>query len=89
MFYIIIIIIGEEWKKKTFLLFDYIIIYSRFFYESEQGLFPNTEFVYDLELPLDFVPKNNDGEVDTFQLLSTQVKIIKINKFKCSLLFGS
>ncbi|CAH1394973.1 unnamed protein product [Nezara viridula] len=43
-----------------------------FFYESEQGLFPNTEFVYDLELPLDFVPKNNDGEVDTFQLLSTQ-----------------
>jgi hypothetical protein len=34
-----------------------------FFFESERGLFPNTEFVYDLELPLDFVPNNADGEV--------------------------
>jgi hypothetical protein len=34
-----------------------------FFFESERGLFPNTEFVYDLELPLDFVPYNADGEV--------------------------
>lgn len=34
-----------------------------FFFESERGLFPNTEYVYDLELPLDFVPNNADGEV--------------------------
>jgi len=40
-----------------------------FFFESERGLFPNTEFVYDLELPPDFVPNNSDGEVETFELL--------------------
>lgn len=34
-----------------------------FFFESERGLFPNTEYVYDLELPLDFMPTNADGEV--------------------------
>lgn len=39
------------------------------FFESERGLFPNTEFVYDLELPVDFVPSNSDGEVETFELL--------------------
>lgn len=55
-----------------------------FFYESDQGLFPNTEFVYDLELPLDFVPKNNDGEVDTFQLLPTDelVELLFSPEFK-------
>lgn len=34
-----------------------------FFFESDRGLFPNTEYVYDLELPLDFIPTNADGEV--------------------------
>lgn len=41
-----------------------------FFFESDKGLFPNTEFVFDLELPLDFVPRNADGEVQAFELLS-------------------
>lgn len=40
-----------------------------FFFESERGLFPNTEFVFDLELPQDFEPYNSDGEVQDFQLL--------------------
>lgn len=40
-----------------------------FFFESERGIFPNTEFVFDLELPEDFKPENNDGEVQNFQLL--------------------
>lgn len=40
-----------------------------FFFESERGLFPNTEFVFDLELPEDFEPDNSDGEVQNFQLL--------------------
>nr|CAG4642525.1 EOG090X06MA [Evadne anonyx] len=40
-----------------------------FYFESERGLFPNTEFVYDLELPSDFVPNNADGEVDSFELV--------------------
>ncbi|XP_041976587.1 uncharacterized protein YJR142W [Aricia agestis] len=41
-----------------------------FYFESERGLFPNTEYVYDLEIPLDFVPQNADGEVETFELLT-------------------
>ncbi|CAG9802872.1 unnamed protein product [Chironomus riparius] len=40
-----------------------------FFFESDRGLFPNTEFVFDLELPLDFIPFNTDGEVQGFELL--------------------
>lgn len=40
-----------------------------FFFESERGLFPNTEYVYDLELPIDFIPFNADGEVQGFELL--------------------
>ncbi|KAL0277884.1 UNVERIFIED_CONTAM: hypothetical protein PYX00_005007 [Menopon gallinae] len=49
-----------------------------FYFESERGLFPNTEFVFDLELPLDFVPSNNDGEVDKFELLPVDVAIERI-----------
>ncbi|XP_073977038.1 uncharacterized protein [Rhodnius prolixus] len=49
-----------------------------FFYESERGVFPNTEFVYDLELPLNFVPTNNDGEVDKFELLPTKELIERL-----------
>ena len=41
----------------------------RFYFESERGLFPNTEFVYDIELPADFVPNNADGEVESFELI--------------------
>ncbi|XP_016946211.1 uncharacterized protein LOC108021884 isoform X1 [Drosophila biarmipes] len=40
-----------------------------FYFESRQGLFPNTEYVFDLELPVDFVPQNADGEVQAFELL--------------------
>jgi len=45
------------------------VFICRIYFESERGLFPNTEFVFDLELPLDFVPRNNDGEVDKFELM--------------------
>ncbi len=40
-----------------------------FFHISERGLHPQTEFVYDLELPLDFLPENKDGEVQGFELV--------------------
>ncbi|XP_018578172.1 uncharacterized protein YJR142W isoform X2 [Anoplophora glabripennis] len=49
-----------------------------FYFESERGLFPNTEFVFDLELPLDYIPENADGEVETFELLSATDCIDKI-----------
>lgn len=47
----------------------FFILPFSFYFESELGLFPNTEFVFDLELPLDFVPENADGEVEKFELL--------------------
>jgi 8-oxo-dGTP pyrophosphatase MutT (NUDIX family) len=50
-----------------------------FFFESERGLFPNTEFVFDLELPIDFEPKNMDGEVQGFSLVSAEVGRCFIN----------
>lgn len=45
-----------------------------FFFESERGIFPNTEFVFDLELPEDFVPNNSDGEVSNNILKYVVVK---------------
>ena len=53
---------------KLYCLNNLFVCY-RFFFESERGIFPQTEFVFDLELPIDFVPKNNDGEVDEFTLV--------------------
>ncbi|GLH16562.1 Uncharacterized protein YJR142W [Gryllus bimaculatus] len=50
----------------------------KFFFESERGLFPNTEFVFDLELPLDFVPYNSDGEVEKFELLPADQALEKV-----------
>ena len=34
-----------------------------FLHRTERGIHPNTEFVFDLELPDHFVPRNTDGEV--------------------------
>ncbi|KAK6621734.1 hypothetical protein RUM43_006744 [Polyplax serrata] len=49
-----------------------------FYFESERGLFPNTEFVFDLELPNDFAPTNNDGEVEEFELLPAEYALHRI-----------
>ncbi|XP_012675552.2 thiamin pyrophosphokinase 2 [Clupea harengus] len=35
-------------------------------YEDEEGVFPEGQFVFDLELPLDFKPRIGDGEVQNF-----------------------
>ncbi|PKU21759.1 DUF4743 domain-containing protein [Telmatospirillum siberiense] len=37
--------------------------------DSEWGLKPDTLFVYDLEVPADFTPRNTDGEVSAFRLM--------------------
>lgn len=37
-------------------------------YEAADGLKPEVIYCYDLELPLDFVPRVNDGEVEAFYL---------------------
>jgi len=36
--------------------------------EVDMGLRPDTLFVYDLELPADFEPRNTDGEISAFML---------------------
>nr|CAH7720301.1 unnamed protein product [Callosobruchus chinensis] len=43
-----------------------------FFFEGERGLFPNTEYVFDIELPVDFEPVNADGEVESFELMTVR-----------------
>ena len=42
--------------------------YFSYFYEDERGLFPEVQYVFDLEVPEDFTPENADGEVESFQL---------------------
>ena len=37
-------------------------------HETVDGILPETEFVYDLELPDDFIPVPRDGEVSQFYL---------------------
>ncbi|XP_066157218.1 uncharacterized protein [Euwallacea fornicatus] len=49
-----------------------------FYFESERGLFPNTEFVFDLELPIDFRPECADGEVESFEVLPVTQCLKKI-----------
>jgi isopentenyldiphosphate isomerase len=36
--------------------------------EAPDGLKPDVQFCYDLELPEDFTPENTDGEIDEFML---------------------
>lgn len=49
-----------------------------FLFESDRGIFPNTEFVFDLELPVDFKPTNADGEVQAFELLPAKQCLEKV-----------
>ena len=48
-------------------------------YEDERGIFPETQFIFDLEIPETFVPMNLDGEVQTFYLLSMEE--VRINSY--------
>uniref|UniRef100_A0A0L8GAF1 Nudix hydrolase domain-containing protein n=1 Tax=Octopus bimaculoides TaxID=37653 RepID=A0A0L8GAF1_OCTBM len=41
-----------------------------YMYGTQDGLYPETQFVFDLELPPDFAPKNADGEMSNFYLLT-------------------
>ncbi len=53
--------------------------------ESNEGIKPDTLYVYDLQLPLDFKPTPVDGEVESFELMpiNTVINIVATtNKFK-------
>src|SRR3546814_6062152 len=39
---------------------------------TEEGFKPDVQFCFDLELPPDFVPRNTDGEIESFQLRSEE-----------------
>ena len=43
-----------------------------YIFEDKRGVFPECEFVYDLELPSDYIPVNSDGEVGTFELMNME-----------------
>uniref|UniRef100_A0A1A8UEQ4 Nudix hydrolase domain-containing protein n=1 Tax=Nothobranchius furzeri TaxID=105023 RepID=A0A1A8UEQ4_NOTFU len=43
-------------------------------YEDEEGVFPESQFVFDLQLPADFRPRVGDGEVLEFHLLPIEKK---------------
>lgn len=39
-----------------------------FIFEDDRGIFPETLFVFDVEIPSDFIPTNSDNEVESFHL---------------------
>ena len=41
-------------------------------YEDEDGINREGEFVFDIKLPLNFVPINKDGEAESFQLMTIE-----------------
>jgi len=55
-----------------------------YLHQSERGIHPLTEFVFDLELPPTFIPENQDGEVDEWILcpLDNIHDIIRSKDFK-------
>ena len=49
-------------------------------YQGEEGVSIEGEFVFDIKLPVDFVPENKDGEVEEFYLMSIEEVNIFITK---------
>lgn len=49
-----------------------------FLYDVSRGIYPCGEFVFDLELDKGFVPQNNDGEVQGFELVPVKNVVEKI-----------
>lgn len=61
----------------TEVITDSFNISSSYTYEDEEGVYPESQFVFDLELPLEFKPTVGDGEVQDFYLLPiNKVRII-------------
>jgi isopentenyldiphosphate isomerase len=59
-------------------------------HQFEDGLRPDQQFCYDLELPLDFAPRNIDGEVEGFELwpIRRVAEVVRDTfefKFNCNL----
>jgi 8-oxo-dGTP pyrophosphatase MutT (NUDIX family) len=59
-------------------------------HQTEDGVKPDQIFCYDLELPADFAPVNQDGEVEKFELWPIQEVAARVRdgfdfKFNCNL----
>lgn len=53
--------------------------------EQAEGLRDDVLFVYDLELPVDFVPRNTDGEFESFELVALGEclrRVVETDEFK-------
>jgi uncharacterized protein DUF4743 len=48
--------------------------------ETELGIRDDVLFVYDLEMPADFVPKNQDGEIVHFELMPVSAVLERVRK---------
>jgi len=46
--------------------------------ETELGVRDDVLFVYDLEMPADFVPKNRDGEIVHFELMAASAVLDRV-----------
>ncbi|HYB08225.1 MAG TPA: DUF4743 domain-containing protein [Alphaproteobacteria bacterium] len=58
--------------------------------ETDEGLKPDVQFVYDLELPASFTPRNTDGEIQEFMLWPIERVMEVVSgtaefKFNCNL----
>lgn len=63
---------------------------TSYIHQRQAGLSPHQMFCYDLELPVDFIPTNTDGEVKEFTLwpiveLAEAVRDTLAFKFDCNL----
>ncbi len=59
-------------------------------HQTEEGVKPDHAFCYDLELPADFTPANQDGEVERFELWPVQDVADRVRdsfdfKYNCNL----
>ncbi len=45
---------------------------------TEAGLKPDTMFLYDLEIPAGVVPRNTDGEIESFQLMPVEEVVERV-----------
>ena len=76
---------GEEAGVEPSLAANLVPVGSvSFLHRTDRGIHPNTEFVFDLELPEDYVPVNTDGEVGGWTLVPVHhlLDIVTSDKFK-------
>ena len=71
-------ILKNNWPHKHIIDHTFFSYSFSFFFQSERGINPQTQFVFDLELPTNYVPSNNDGEVDEFRLVPAPEVLEKI-----------